>query len=230
MILITGASRGIGKFLFEKFAGMKNSDEKVYGTYFNDNDLLSGDKNFFKIDITRYDDLEKLTERLKPEIKNLILINCAGNNYNCFAHKSSPEEWSNVIQTNLTGTYNSIRTFLPLMREQGYGRIINFSSIVAETGIPGTSAYAASKAGLWGMARSIAVENASKGITINNLNLGYFDIGMINEVSEEYQQIVKKKIPTGKFGDPGNIFNAVKFLIESDYINGTSIDINGGIY
>jgi NAD(P)-dependent dehydrogenase (short-subunit alcohol dehydrogenase family) len=116
------------------------------------------------------------------------------------------------------------------MREQGYGRIINFSSIVAETGIPGTSAYAASKAGLWGMARSIAVENASKGITINNLNLGYFDIGMINEVSEEYQQIVKKKIPTGKFGDPGNIFNAVKFLIESDYINGTSIDINGGIY
>lgn len=233
MILITGASRGIGKFLFEKFEiseGMHADHEKVFGTYLNDNEELSQNKKYFKIDITKYAELEDLSERLKPEINNLILINCAGNNYNSFTHKSSPEEWSKVINTNLTGTYNVIRVFLPVMREQGYGRIINFSSIVAETGIPGTSAYAASKSGLWGMTRSIAVENASKGITINNLNLGYFDIGMINEVSEEYQQIVKKKIPTGKFGDPENIFNAVKFLIQSDYINGTSVDINGGIY
>ena len=80
------------------------------------------------------------------------------------------------------------------------------------------------------MTRSIAVENASKGITVNNLNLGYFDIGMIAEVTEEYQKIVKSKIPTGNFGDPKNIFNAVKFIIESDYINGTSVDINGGIF
>jgi NAD(P)-dependent dehydrogenase (short-subunit alcohol dehydrogenase family) len=236
MILITGASRGIGKFLFEKFekfeksSGMYPDDEKIFGTYFNENELLSQNENYFKIDITKYAELEDLSEILKPKIKNLILINCAGNNYNSFAHKSSPEEWSKVIETNLTGTYNSIRAFLPIMREQGYGRIINFSSVVAETGIPGTSAYAASKAGLWGMARSIAVENATKGITINNLNLGYFDIGMINEVSEEYQKIVKKKIPNGQFGDPENIFNAVKFLIQSDYINGTSVDINGGIY
>lgn len=230
MILITGASRGIGKFLFNKFEELNNPGEKVYGTYLIENEILAGNEKYFKVDITKYNDLENLSEKLKPEIKNLVLINCAGNNYNCFAHKSSPEEWSNVIDTNLTGTYNSIRAFLPVMREQGYGRIINFSSIVAETGIPGTSAYAASKAGLWGMTRSIAVENASKGITINNLNLGYFDIGMINEVSEEYQQIVKKKIPTGEFGDPENIFNAVNFLIKSDYINGTSVDINGGIY
>ena len=230
MILITGASRGTGKFLFEKFTGINSSDEKVIGTYLNDNEELSGNDEFFKVDITKYDELEKLSEILRPEIKDLKLINCAGNNYKCFAHKSSPAEWSKVIETNLTGTYNTIRAFLPVMREQGYGRIINFSSIVAETGIPGTSAYAASKAGLWGMTRSMAVENASKGITINNLNLGYFNIGMINEVSEEYQQIVKKKIPTGEFGDPENIFNAVNFIFQSDYINGTSVDINGGIF
>ena len=122
-----------------------------------------------------------------------------------------------------------IRAVLPVMREQSYGRIINFASVVAETGIPGTSAYAASKSGLWGMTRSIAVENASKGITINNLNLGYFDIGMINEVSDEYQKIIKEKIPSGKFGDPKNIYNAVKFIMESEYLNGSSIDVNGGI-
>jgi acetoacetyl-CoA reductase/3-oxoacyl-[acyl-carrier protein] reductase len=90
--------------------------------------------------------------------------------------------------------------------------------------------YAASKAGLWGMTRSIAVENASKGITINNLNLGYFDIGMISEVSKEYQEIVKQKIPTKKFGDPQNILNAVRFIIDSDYLNGTSLDVNGGLF
>ena len=132
--------------------------------------------------------------------------------------------------TNLVGTYNMIRAALPVMREKLYGRIINFSSVVAETGIPGTSAYAASKSGLWGMTRSMAVENASKGITINNLNLGYFEIGMITEVSAEYQDLVRKKIPTGKFGDPGNIFNAIKFICDSEYINGTSLDINGGIF
>ena len=76
----------------------------------------------------------------------------------------------------------------------------------------------------------MAVENASKGITINNLNLGYFDIGMITEVSVDYQDLVRKKIPSGKFGDPENIYNAIKFIIESEYINGTSLDINGGLF
>ncbi len=227
MILITGASRGIGKFLFKEFS---NVGEEVIGTFFADNKELEKDEKYFRLDVTDYEQAEKLINNLGERANKLILINCAGNNYNSFAHKSSPDKWNDVISTNLTGTYNMIRAVLPVMREQGFGRIINFSSIVAETGIPGTSAYAASKAGLWGMTRSIAVENASKGITINNLNLGYFDIGMISEVSEEYQDIVKSKIPTRKFGDPKNIFNAVKFIIESDYINGTSVDINGGIY
>lgn len=227
MILITGASRGIGKFLFDEFV---KSGEEVYGTYFSENKDLENNESYFRLDVSDYDQTSKIINNLGSKLKKIVLINCAGNNYNCFAHKSSPQKWNEVISTNLTGTYNMIRAALPVMREQGYGRIINFSSIVAESGIPGTSAYAASKAGLWGMTRSIAVENASKGITINNLNLGYFDIGMIAEVSEEYQKIVKSKIPTGKFGDPENILNAVKFIIESDYINGTSVDINGGIY
>lgn len=227
MILITGASRGIGKFLFDEFT---NSGEDVLGTYFLENPELERNENYFQLDVTDYDAIEKFIEKIKSSIKNLILINCAGNNYNSFAHKSSPEEWRKVIDTNLTGTYNMIRAVLPLMREQNYGRIINFASIVAEVGIPGTSAYAASKAGLWGMTRSIAVENASKGITINNLNLGYFNIGMISEVSPEYQEIVKQKIPTKQFGDPKNILNAVKFIIASDYLTGTSLDINGGIF
>ncbi|MBL8007680.1 MAG: SDR family oxidoreductase [Ignavibacteria bacterium] len=227
MILITGASRGIGKFLFDKFT---EDGEKVYGTYYSENPELEMNEKFIQLDVTDFSKTEELIGKLRSGISKFVLINCAGNNYNSFAHKSSADEWKKVILTNLTGTYHMIRSSLPVMREQNYGRIVNFASVVAETGIPGTSAYAASKSGLWGMTRSIAVENASKGITINNLNLGYFDIGMINEVSEEYQQIVKKKIPSGKFGDPVNIYKAVRFLIESDYLTGTSIDINGGIF
>jgi len=226
MIIITGASRGIGKFLLEEFS--KNGIP-VKGTYLNENPELKQNNNFYRLDVKDYRGCENFIEDIKEELKEVVLLNCAGNNYNSFAHKSTPEEWSNVIETNLIGTFNMIRVLLPIMREQGYGRIVNFSSIVAQKGIPGTSAYAASKAGLWGMTRSIAVENAGKGITINNLNLGYFDIGMITEVSDEYQSVVKKKIPTGEFGSPENILNAVMFLISSDYINGSSVDINGAI-
>ncbi|MBS1517247.1 MAG: SDR family oxidoreductase [Bacteroidetes bacterium] len=226
MIIITGASRGIGKFLLEEF---QRSGEDVSGTYFNENKELEKNPVYHRLDVTDFGGAEKFAAGFGDKLKDIVLINCAGNNYNCFAHKSSPGEWRKVIDTNLTGTYNMIRAFLPAMRSQGYGRIINFSSIVAQRGIPGTSAYAASKAGLWGMTRSIAVENAGKGITINNLNLGYFDIGMITEVSDEFQKIVKSKIPTGEFGDPVNIFNAVKFLINSEYINGSSVDMNGAI-
>ncbi|MEO8446569.1 MAG: SDR family NAD(P)-dependent oxidoreductase [bacterium] len=227
MILITGASRGIGKYLFDEFT---KEGEDVYGTYYAANSEFEGNENYLKLDVTDYKRAAEIINSLTPIIKNFVLINCAGNNYNSFAHKSSPEDWAKVINTNLTGTYNVIRACLPVMREQGFGRIINFASVVAETGIPGTSAYAASKSGLWGMTRSIAVENAGKGVTINNLNLGYFDIGMISEVSEDYQKIVKQKIPSGKFGDPKNIMNAVKFIINSDYLTGTSLDINGGIF
>lgn len=227
MLIITGASKGIGKFLFEKFVKL---GENVYGTYNSTNPETDKIEFFTKVDISNYSEVSNWIEKIKDKITKLTLINCAGNNYNSFAHKADMDNWSQVIDVNLTGTFNVIRAVLPIMREQGYGRIINFASIVAQTGIPGTSAYAASKAGLWGMAKSIAVENAKLNITINNLNLGYFEIGMITEVPEKFQEIIKKKIPTGNFGNPENIFNAVKFLIETDYISGSSIDINAGLF
>ena len=227
MLIITGASRGIGKYLFEKFF---ESGETVFGTYNSTYPETDKMEFFKKVDISNYSDVSDWIEKIKGKITKLTLINCAGNNYNSFAHKADVDNWSDVINVNLIGTFNVIRVVLPIMREQGYGRIINFSSIVAQMGIPGTSAYAASKSALWGMSKAIAVENAAKGITINNLSLGYFDIGMIKEVPEKFQEIIKEKIPTRNFGNPENIFNAVEFLRKTDYINGTSIDINAGLY
>ena len=227
MLIITGASRGIGKFLFEKYW---EAGEIVYGTYnttYPESDKI---EFFTKVDISNFSEVSNWIEKIKKQINKLTLINCAGTNYNSFAHKADITSWSEIIEVNLIGTFKVIRAIIPIMREQGYGRIINLSSVVAQMSVPATSAYASSKAGLWGLTRSIAVENAKKGITINTLNLGYYDIGMIEQVPDDYQKILKEKIPAGKFGDPNQILNIIKYIIENDYINGTSIDINGGIF
>lgn len=225
-ILITGASKGIGSFLMDKFS---NEGNEVYGTY-NSTSPPSIGINLTKVDITDDIEVQNWIETVVKTGDQIVLINCAGINYTALAHKAEIMKWEKVIHVNLVGTFNVISLILPFMRESNFGRIINFSSVVPQNGISGTSAYAAAKAGLWGLTKSIATENAKKGITINTLNLGYFDIGMIAEVPEEILAGIIKTIPVQKLGDPINIFNAIIFLINSDYINGTSIDINGGLF
>jgi NAD(P)-dependent dehydrogenase (short-subunit alcohol dehydrogenase family) len=116
------------------------------------------------------------------------------------------------------------------MREQKYGRIVNFSSVVTKIPTLGVSAYAASKAGLVGMTKTIAAENAAYGITANSINLGYVDLGMgINSVPEKYQELIKQRNPMRRFCHPEEIYNAISFLIKTEYINGANIDIDGGV-
>jgi len=226
-ILISGASRGIGLFLMQK---LKEDGHELFGTYLSTEPPSDLKAHFIKVNVADHLQVQQWIASICGSDDQIVLINCAGGNYNAFAHKADITKWKNLIDVNLVGTFSIINAVLPLMREKGYGRIINFSSIVAQKGIPGTSAYAASKSALWGMSKSIAAENARKGITINNLNLGYFDIGMITDVPEEILAGIKKTIPVQQLGDPKNIYNAVKFLIASDYITGTSLDINGGLY
>lgn len=228
MIIITGASRNIGKYLFEAYS---DSSEKVIGTY-NSTHVEKADKagRTFKVDISDFSSVEQFYNDISSELGQITLINCAGISYNAFLHKSDPLRWKEVIETNLLGTYYMIRTFLPIMREQGFGRIINFSSVVAQKGTPGVSAYAASKSALWGMSKSLAQENGSKGITINNINLGYVSLGMgVEQVPEVYQDKIKSQIPTGTFCNPEDIMKTVEYLRSTPYINGVSIDLNGGL-
>jgi acetoacetyl-CoA reductase/3-oxoacyl-[acyl-carrier protein] reductase len=140
-------------------------------------------------------------------------------------------EWRDVIETNLIGTYNMIRVFLPLMRKEEYGRIVNFSSVTAQKGTLGTSAYAASKSGLWGLAKALCLENASKHITVNNINLGYCNFGMgVEKVPEDYRSFLKTQIPTGRFCDAEEIVSTIEYLRNNEYINGSCIDLNGGLF
>jgi len=226
MIIITGITGGIGNYLFNHFS---QKGEEVIGTYHTNKPEAEQYKNCVRLDITDNTQIEGFVKDHASRLKNITLINCAGVSYNAFAHKSNPGEWAQVIHVNLTGTFYLIRGILPLMREQHFGRIINLSSIVAQTGVIGTSAYAASKAGINGMIKSIALENATKGITVNNINLGYFKVGMINTVPQEMQEQIKAKIALKEFGDPENIYTTIQYIRETSYLNGSCIDLNGGL-
>ncbi|MBW7676611.1 SDR family NAD(P)-dependent oxidoreductase [Chryseobacterium chendengshani] len=223
MILVIGASKGIGNFLYEKY---KSLDYKVLGTY---NSTASSTNELSKIDVTDYTQVSEWVEKNIESLENVTLINCAGITYNSFAHKSDPEAWKKVIDVNLVGTFNCIRAVLPIMRAQKFGRIINFSSVVATKGTPGISAYAASKSALWGMSKSLAQENAGLNITINNINLGYSELGMINQVPQEFLEALVKQIPAKKLCEPIDIFRTVDYLINCEYINGSSVDLNGAL-
>lgn len=226
MIIITGGSRGIGEFLFKSF--LKNSEEDIKGLYNNTKPTENIEK-FTKLDLTNYEEIETFVNSNLDELKNITLINCAGITYNSFTHKSSHEQWKSVIDTNLIGTYNIIRALLPIMRNQKFGRIINFSSVVALKPTPGISSYAASKSALWGLAKSLAIENAALNITVNNINLGYSELGMIEMVPDEYKKNIIAQIPTGILCPAGDILNTVNFLRTTRYITGSSIDLNGGL-
>jgi len=222
MYLITGASKGIGKYLRERF---QQEGAEVAGTCHTTVD----DSSLTRMDVSDFDQVQEWIGSLESRLNNIVLINCAAINQNGFAHKTDPDQWRNVINVNLIGTYNVIRAMLPIMRRQRYGRIINFSSVVAQIPTPGVSAYAASKAALWGLTRSIATENAAMGITANCLNLGYFDIGIIREVPAIFLDDIKKRIPSGTLGKPEDIYRTIKHIIETPYINGTAIDLNAGM-
>ena len=227
MILITGASKGIGKYLLENYI---KEQEKVFGTY---NSTLPKElvnyNNYTRVDVTRNKEIDEWLKSIELD-DEITLINCAGISYNSFAHKSDPEKWKKVIEINVLGAYNVIRQLLPHMRAANFGRIINFSSVVAQKGTPGVSAYSTSKSALWGMAKSIAVENASKGITINNINLGYSELGMIEQVPEIYKEAIINQITNGELCKKEDIFKCVEFLRDNSYTNGSSVDLNGGLF
>lgn len=224
MIIITGASRGIGEYLFNEYSNI----EDVVGTY-NKSSSHGERKNLFKVDTTNLQNIQSFIEKVSPLLKNITLINCAGINYNSFAHKADLTKWSEVINVNLIGTFYMISNLLPYMRNQNYGRIINFGSVVADLPSPGISAYAASKSALFGMAKSLASENAIKGITINNINLGYSELGMIKEVPENFLEAVLDRIPSNQLCKKEDIFSTVEYLRRTEYVNGANLNLNGGI-
>lgn len=187
----------------------------------------------YQADIRQESQVESLLKDVYNDFGQVdVVVNAAGITASGMSWKMSGEEWQKTMDINLTGPFYAIKHALPYMREANFGRIINISSIVAQTGVIGTSAYAASKAGLIGLIKSVAKEVANRNITVNNVALGYFNAGMINEVPEVIQDEIKSTIPKKKFGDPVELATCILYLCDDNasYITGQTINLNGGLY
>jgi NAD(P)-dependent dehydrogenase (short-subunit alcohol dehydrogenase family) len=160
-----------------------------------------------------------------------MLINNAGITMDRTVRKMSPEEWDHVLQVNLHGPFYMCRAALPHMIERGYGRIVNISSVIGEIGNIGQANYSASKAGLFGLTMSLALECANKGITVNTVAPGFIRTRMVAAIPGEALEALVKRIPVGRLGESDEVARVVEFLVDPDsaYITGSAYSINGGL-
>ncbi len=231
-ILIIGSSGGLGTALTDYF---KTLNYQLVLHYFNHKPSLEEDENTMLIsaNITEEDEVQNMMGKIESRFGKLdIVINNAGVSISEISWKTDLSNWDKTIAVNLTGPFLVSKHALPLMRKNDWGRIIFISSIVAQTGFVGTSAYSASKSGLLGLTKSLAKEVASKGITVNAIALGYFNVGMINDVPDEMQKHIIESIPKKELGKPLQLFETIQYVLSnnSDYLTGQTINLNGGLY
>ena len=230
-VFISGASRGIGESMAKHFA---KSNFNVVGTSRNNFKFDDDLENLLplKLDVTSRNDVKDCFDELKS--KNLlpdILINNAGITADQLFLRMSDDDWDDVINTNLTGSFNLTKIFLKNMIKNKFGRIINISSISGLMGNPGQVNYSSSKAALNGFTKSLAKEVGSRNITVNCVAPGFIDTDMTSYIGENERNEILKKIPLNKFGSPEDISKLVMFLMsdEASYITGQTISIDGGL-
>jgi NAD(P)-dependent dehydrogenase (short-subunit alcohol dehydrogenase family) len=232
VILITGASGGIGLEL----ANFLNQDNHhlILHYFQNGIDLPASDNiTIIQADLTKADEMNRMVNEVLSKFKKVdVLINNSGISRNAVTWKTSDEDWEETLSVNLTAPFKISRALIPSMRKQNDGVIINISSVVAQTGVPGTAAYAASKAGLIGLTKTMAKELASNNIRVNALSLGYFEKGMISNVPEDIKNEIVSHIPMKTLGSVQTICKTIAWLMDNDstYITGQVINLNGGLY
>ena len=236
--IVTGASRGIGEAIARKFCQegasvmlCSRSAEGVAAIA----ESLSGEGRNAKstqADISNKVDVEALVDLTLQEFDRVdILVNNAGITRDALFMRMKDEDWDAVLQTNLTGTAYCMRTVIRSMMRQRSGRIINISSVVGVAGNAGQANYAASKAGIIGLTKSVAKEVGSRGITVNAITPGFITTDMTQKIPETNQQKMLEMIPTGSFGTPEDVAEAALFLASdaARYITGQAIQVDGGM-
>ncbi|MBU6498474.1 MAG: acetoacetyl-CoA reductase [Rhodospirillales bacterium] len=161
-----------------------------------------------------------------------VLVNNAGITADCTLHKMDVQTWRRVIDTNLGGCFNMCRAVIEGMRERRFGRIVNLGSVNGQSGQFGQTNYAAAKAGIVGLSKSLALESASRGITVNVVAPGYTDTAMVAHVAPAVLQKIVEATPVGRLASPAEIARAIVFLVADDagFITGATFSINGGRY
>lgn len=239
--VVTGGTGGIGTAICQRLA----VDFQVVACYFKNGRheeakewQVEQKKQGFDIDIVygdiaQYADCEKIMALVMERYGRIdALINNAGITKDSSLRKMTPSQWQQVIDANLTSVFNMTRNALPAMLDKGYGRIVSISSINGRKGQFGQCNYASTKAALFGFTKSLALEVANKGITVNTISPGYIETHMLDGVKEEVLESIIANIPVGRLGYPREIADAVAFLASPDsgFITGANLDINGGQY
>ncbi len=233
--VVTGGTRGIGRAISValKAAGCKvaatyGGNEEAARKFTRETDIPS-----FKFDVSDYRSCEAGVRRIEQELGPVdILINNAGITRDAVLHKMSPEQWNEVIATNLSSCFNMCRLVIDGMRERRFGRIVNIGSINGQAGQYGQVNYAAAKSGIHGFTKALAQEGASRGVTVNAIAPGYIDTDMVRAVPPNVLDKIIARIPVGRLGTPDEIARGVVFLVSDDagFITGSTISINGGQY
>jgi len=234
-ILITGASGGIGHALVKKFVSL-NANVLATGTKIEKLDSLKNEFpniNILKFDISEHSKIEEFIENVYSQLIGLdVLINNAGINKDNLSLRMKEDEWKKVIDINLGSTFLLCRSAIKKMLKNKYGRIVNITSIVGHTGNLGQANYAASKAGIIGMTKSLAIEYAKKNITLNCVSPGFIKTNMTENILENVKAMLTSRIPMSKLGSGEDVANSVAFLSsdEASYITGETMHVNGGMY
>ena len=239
VILITGATRGIGKQIAIKFA---KEGYDIALNYRNDNDDLSNLKNEIESnnvkclavqgDVSKFEDCQRFVKEVIDVYGKIdVLVNNAGITKDTLIMRMKKEDFTNVIDVNLTGTFNVTKNVITYMMKARTGRIINIASVVGVTGNAGQTNYAASKAGIIGFTKSLAKEVASRNILVNAVAPGFIQTDMTAILKDEIKEDIANKIPLKRLGNSEDVANVVKFLAseESSYITGQVINVDGGM-
>ncbi|MFP4071963.1 MAG: 3-oxoacyl-[acyl-carrier-protein] reductase [Desulfovibrionales bacterium] len=238
--LVTGGSRGIGRSVALALA---RDGFQVYLTYVSKPELaeavcseieaLGGKASAFLLDIGDRDAVSAFfADQVKGKVQLDVLVNNAGMTKDGLLVRMKPEQWDDIIQVNLSGSFTCLQEAAKIMMRQRSGRIINISSVVGQCGNPGQANYVAAKAGLIGLTKSAALELAPRGITVNAVAPGFIATDMTAGLPEEAAGQFMERIPLKRFGSPEDIAAAVSFLASdgASYITGQVLAVNGGMY
>ena len=235
-IIVTGASGGIGNSIVEK---LNLSGANILATGTREEKLKELKEKFnniktLRFDISNHEKIEEFIENATNELGGSLdcIVNNAGITKDNLTIRMNMEEWSKVIDINLTSTFLMSKYSVKKMLKNKSGKIINITSVVGHTGNVGQANYTASKAGIVAMSKSLAIEYAKKNINVNCISPGFIKTAMTDKIDEKFKETIISKIPSARLGEPDDIANAVGFLCskQSSYINGETLHVNGGMY
>jgi len=231
--VVTGGTRGIGYAISVELKSGGYRVAAIYGGNDAAAHKFQAETNIpiFKWDVGDYDACVAGLKQVESQLGPIsILVNNAGITRDAMLHRMTPQQWRDVIRTDLDSVFNMVQPIINGMRDRGFGRIINISSVNGQKGQIGQSNYSAAKAGIIGFTKALAQENAKKGITVNCVAPGYINTEMVAAVPEKVLEAIIAQIPVGRLGKPEEIARCVAFLASDDagFITGATISANGG--